>query len=217
MSVLRPAINSAHRVHFPTLCLQILGGLGLAGVGLGGYLMVRIAIATYQAPQPQAILTLGGDFDREFFTAHFALSRPDLDIWISSGGLPQDLSQQYFHDLGIPESRLHYDQRAVDTVTNFTSLVHDLKQQDIQHLYLITSDFHMRRAKLIAALVLGSHGVIITPVSVPTRTPPESPVHILRDGLRGVLWILTGRTGANLNRTLLFTSPGDLEQRERRV
>jgi hypothetical protein len=46
---------------------------------------LRLAIASYIAPQPQAIFTLGGGSIRETFTAQFAQKHPNLDIWVSSG------------------------------------------------------------------------------------------------------------------------------------
>ncbi|NER26936.1 MAG: YdcF family protein, partial [Symploca sp. SIO1C4] len=45
----------------------------------------RLAIAHYQAPHPQAIITLGGGIDREKFTAKFAQTHPSLEIWVSTG------------------------------------------------------------------------------------------------------------------------------------
>lgn len=158
---------------------------------------VRLAIASYQAPHPQAILTLGGGRDREEFTAQFAKYYPSLEIWVSSG-TSLDLSRPIFRAAGIPDSRVHLDYRAVDTVTNFTSLVADFKHQGIQHLFLITSDFHMPRAKAIATIVLGSQGITFTPVSIPSDKPFESEFHVLRDVVRAFLWLVTGRTGASL-------------------
>jgi len=159
---------------------------------------VRLAIAFYQAPLPQAILTLGGGEDREDFTAQFAQIHPSLEIWVSSG-TPPNKARQIFQAAGIPNTRVHIDRRAVDTVTNFTSLVKDFKKRHYHHLYLITSDFHMPRAKAIATFVLGSQGIAFTPVSIPSNQPPESWLHILRDSGRAILWIVTGHTGANLN------------------
>ncbi|GAB1544836.1 YdcF family protein [Scytonema sp. NUACC21] len=159
---------------------------------------LRLAIASYQVPHPQAILTLGGGADREKFAAKLAQDNPSLDIWVSSGTTPEK-AHLIFQNLGIPDSRLHLDYRAVDTVTNFTSLVPDFKLHQIKHLYLITSDFHMPRAKVIGTLILGSQGITFTPVSVPSKEPKESLPHILRDSARSILWIVTGRTGASLN------------------
>ncbi|KYC36873.1 hypothetical protein WA1_45265 [Scytonema hofmannii PCC 7110] len=166
---------------------------------------IRLAIASYQAPFPQGIFTLGGGSDREEFTAQFAQHFPNLDIWVSTGTSP-DIARSIFQTIGIPNHRLHLDYRAVDTVTNFTSLVSEFKQRRIQHLYLITSDFHMPRAKAIATLVFGSQGISFTPISVPSNRPHESLLHILRDCSRSLLWIFTGRTGASLNSLVTHSS-----------
>ena len=160
----------------------------------------RLAIAYYQTPLPQAILTLGGPPDREEFTAQFAQTYPSLEIWVSSG-IPPEQSRAIFRAAGIPDSRVHIDRRAVDTVTNFTSLVADFKRLQIHHIYLITTDFHMPRAKAIATIVLGSQGIAFTPVSIPSKQPTESWVRILRDSGRALLWIIFGRTGASFKTT----------------
>lgn len=162
------------------------------------FIPLQIALAYLQSPTPQAILTLGGGGDREPFTAHFAKNYPDLQIWVSSGQ-PPDQARLIFRSVGIPDTRIHIDLRAVDTVTNFTSLVADLKSQNIHHIYLITSDFHMKRAQAIAFLVLGSRGIAFTPVAIPSTKPNETWSHILRDFGRAFLWLFTGRTGASLN------------------
>jgi uncharacterized SAM-binding protein YcdF (DUF218 family) len=159
---------------------------------------VRLAIASYQAPHPQAILTLGGGIGREEFTAQFAQAHPSLEIWVSTGTEPVK-ARTIFRNAGIPDTRVHLDRRAIDTVTNFTSLVADFKSQDIQHIYLITSDFHMPRAKAIATLVFGSRGIAFTPIAIPTNQPKESWERILRDLGRAIVWLFTGRTGASLN------------------
>lgn len=159
---------------------------------------IRLAIASFQAPYPQAFLTLGGDPKREEFTAELAKYYPSLEIWVSSG-FPPDKANAMFKAANIPSSRVHLDYRATDTVTNFTSLVGDFKARGFKHIYLITSDFHMPRAKTIATLVLGSQGITFTPVSVPSNKPQETIFHIVRDGGRSLLWIVSGRTGVSLN------------------
>jgi len=158
---------------------------------------LRLAIASYQNPHPQAILTLGGPPEREEFTAQFAKFHPSLKIWVSSGSPPR-IARPIFQAAGIPDERVHLDQRALDTVTNFTSLVKDFKNQNLKHLYILTSDFHMPRAKAIATIILGSHGITFTPVSIPSNEPAESWLHIWRDIGRSIVWMFTGRTGASL-------------------
>nr|WP_242040774.1 YdcF family protein [Coleofasciculus sp. FACHB-1120] len=180
------------KYRFLCLAISVLIALSI------GIIPVRIAIAHLQAPVPQVILALGGGPDREKFTAQFAQTHRSLEIWVSSGTRP-DKAREIFQAAGIPDDRVHLDRRAVDTVTNFTSLVADFKSLNIQHLYLITSDFHMRRATAIAILVLGSRGIAFTPVPIPSNQPLESWLHVLRDFGRALFWIVTGHTGASLN------------------
>lgn len=175
---------------------------GLASVAfilvLISFIPVRLAFATIRAPLPQAILTLGGDPAREEFTAQFAQMYPSLEIWVSSGTFPKEI-RETFQAAGIPNTRIHNDYRADDTVTNFSSLVEEFKKRKFQHLYLITSDYHMPRALAIATFVLGSQGIAFNPVSVPSNQPPESWLSILRDSGRALMWVVTGYTGATLN------------------
>jgi uncharacterized SAM-binding protein YcdF (DUF218 family) len=156
---------------------------------------VRLAIALNLAPQPQAFLVLGGDPAREQAAAELVKSYPSLKVWISS---PPDVEKtlQMFQAFNIRSKQVYIDVKAVDTVTNFTSVVSDFKELQIQHIYLITSDFHMPRAKAIATLVLGSQGIAFTPISVLSRgRESESILRILRDIVRSLLWIITGHTG----------------------
>ncbi|MEP0911399.1 YdcF family protein [Leptolyngbya sp. GB1-A1] len=175
-----------------------------AGILAGAVLLaltvipVRLAIAMHQAPRPQAIFTLGGDPSREAAAAELARHYPSLDVWVSTGETRQK-SQAIFRAANIPDDRLHLDYRAVDTVTNFTMLVSDFKQRQIQHVYVVTSDFHMPRAKAIATIVLGSRGITFTPVVVPSDRPAESSARVLRDVGRSILWMMTGRTGTTLH------------------
>ena len=155
---------------------------------------IKLAIARYQTPEPQVIFTLGGGRKREVFTAQFAKSYPALPIWVSTGQ-PRLKAEGIFQEAGIDPTRVNLDYRASDTVTNFTSLVKDFKQKNYQHIYLITSDFHMPRAKAIAFVVLGSHGIAYSPVTISTTRPPEPKSKVARDAARGVIWLITGKSG----------------------
>ncbi|NJR37902.1 MAG: YdcF family protein [Leptolyngbyaceae cyanobacterium CSU_1_4] len=147
--------------------------------------------------QPQAVLVLGGALEREVFAAEFAKEHPTLPIWVSSGSNPE-YSEWVFSEAGIAADRLHLDYRAVDTVTNFTTLVKEFKAQGITSIYLITSDYHMRRASVIGEIVLGSQGIDFKPVAVGSKRSPESLNKAIRDGARAVLWVATGQTGDSL-------------------
>lgn len=147
--------------------------------------------------QPDAIVVLGGEEEREIFSARFAKQHPNLPVWISSGA-PREYTERVFSKTGVDLHRLNLDYQAVDTVTNFTSLVDRLRKKNIRSVYLITSDYHMRRAQVIGEIVFGSRGINIQPVSIPSHHTEEPLSKAVRDGGRAVLWVATGQTGENL-------------------
>lgn len=156
--------------------------------------------------QPQAILVLGGStsaLERETFTAEFAHQHPDLPIWISSGDPNEEYVLSVFAEAGVDLDRLYLDYQAVDTVTNFTTLVGELQTREINSVYLITSDYHMRRAKVIGEIVFRSRGIDFKPVTVPSGRSPETLDKAIRDGARAIFWLATGHTGSTLSRRVL--------------
>lgn len=146
---------------------------------------------------PQAVLVLGGAAERERFAAEFAKQHPELPVWVSSGSNPE-YAEWVFTEAGIDPTRIHLDYRAVDTVTNFTTLADYFKTRNIRSVYLITSDYHMRRAQVIGEIVLGSRGIDFQPVAVPSKRSPEPMNKVVRDAARAVLWVTTGKTGSDL-------------------
>jgi uncharacterized SAM-binding protein YcdF (DUF218 family) len=147
--------------------------------------------------KPEAILVLGGAEERELYATKIAQEHPNLPIWVSSGS-SEWYTERIFAKAGIERKRLHIDRRAVDTVTNFTTMVDQLQAQGINSIYLITSDDHMRRARVIGEIVFGSRGIVFKPLAVPSGRQPEPIQKSLRDGARAILWVTTGHTGATL-------------------
>lgn len=152
--------------------------------------------------EPQAILVLGGSAAREHFAAELARQNPTLPVWVSSGTNPE-YAEWLFQQADVALSRVNLDYRAVDTVTNFTTIAADLEASHIRSLYLVTSDYHMRRATIIGQIVLGRYDIAFQPVPVPTgHSQPEPLVRGIRDGGRAILWLLTGHTGASLGKLI---------------
>jgi uncharacterized SAM-binding protein YcdF (DUF218 family) len=165
-------------------------------------LLLGIGVKTLEGLMrtPEAVLVLGGAVEREVFAAEFAKKYPELPVWVSSGSNPE-YAEWVFLEAGIDAERLHLDYQAIDTVTNFTTLVDEFKSRGIHSVYLITSDYHMRRAKVIGEIVFGSQGIAFKPVAVPSQQSPEPWSKVLRDAARSVSWVMTGRTGASLAQT----------------
>ena len=136
--------------------------------------------------EPQAIFVLGGHENRERAAAKLAAQYPNLSVWVSSGS-PEGYVKRIFTKAGVK-----------GTVTNFTTLVNDLKSQGIKSVYLITSDNHMTRARLVGEIVFGTQGIILKPLPVTSHLPAEAPEKSLRDMARALLWLTTGKTGETL-------------------
>ncbi|NJL83607.1 MAG: YdcF family protein [Chloroflexaceae bacterium] len=172
----------------------------LAIVGLTtGFCCLRSAITFVRFPNPQAILVLGGASERIRFAANFALLNPSLDLWVSDRPFTYVTNKQIFQEANI-NKRPYYDFCATDTVTNFTCTVDKLIQKKVARVYLITSDYHMNRSKLISILVFGSRGIVVDSISVSSQTDYVEPrIKLFRDYIRCIVWIFTKRTGASLN------------------
>ncbi|WP_310422151.1 YdcF family protein [Chamaesiphon sp. VAR_48_metabat_135_sub] len=144
--------------------------------------------------QPQVIFVLGGEEEREIFGAKFAHKHPNLPVWISSGA-PPGYAKRVFKKAGVSAENLHLDYQAIDTVTNFTTLVDRFESKGITSVYLVTSDDHMRRARSIGEIVFGSRGIKVKPVTFVSGRPTEPIQKTVRDSFRSLLWIATGYAG----------------------
>ncbi len=145
--------------------------------------------------EPEAIFVLGGGITREPVGAKLAKKYPNLPIWVS-GGTPQDYAKGVFGKESVNLKRLQLDYRATDTLTNFTSMVDKLQASGVKSVYLVTSDYHMNRSRLVGEIIFGSRGIAVKPVSVKSDRPDESWIKVTVDGARAFLWLATGRTGA---------------------
>jgi uncharacterized SAM-binding protein YcdF (DUF218 family) len=144
--------------------------------------------------QPQAIFILGGEEEREIFGAKFAHTHPRLPVWISSGA-PPSYAKKVFKRAGVSADNLNLDYRAIDTVTNFTTLVDQFKSKGITSVYLVTSDDHIPRARIIGEIVFGSQGIKVKPITFESGRDSEPIQKTVRDSFRSVLWLITGYAG----------------------
>ncbi|MFO8041202.1 MAG: YdcF family protein [Sodalinema sp.] len=190
--------------------VRLLALMTLLGLGWGGF---RLYLRWSRVPQ--AVLVLGGSPDREVFAANFARTHPELPVWVSGGSNPE-YAEWVFAEAGIPRQRFYLNYDAVDTVTNFTTLVDELRSRDIRSIYLITSDYHMRRASAIGEIVLGSRDISFRPVSIPSGLAPEPLDKSIRDGVRALVWLATGYTGSTLRDRLNPSHSVYLEPNQRR-
>jgi uncharacterized SAM-binding protein YcdF (DUF218 family) len=72
-----------------------------------------------------------------------------------------------------------------------------LKKRGITSVYLVTSDYHMRRAQWIAEVIGSERGILFKTVPIPSNRSPEPILKALRDSGRAIVWLATGYTGAS--------------------
>ena len=91
--------------------------------------------------------------------------------------------------------RIAVDTQAVDTVSNFTTLAPLLYGTMVEHVLVLTSGWHAKRAAHVATVVLGDAcGIAFTVAGLPSSAsvPDESWLKCLRDELRAHLWLAIG-------------------------
>ena len=142
---------------------------------------------------PELVFVLGGDIDREIAGMEIA-KQLNLPLLISSGSNPE-YSDWLIKDKGMSSYLIRKDYRAEDTLTNFTSLIDEFNEENISHLLLVTSDYHIERAKAIGYIIAGSRGIKITSLSIPCSLEciQESNNKKNVDIIRSIAWVITGR------------------------
>lgn len=144
-----------------------------------------------------ALIALGGNVEREIYAVYLTNLHQfqTAVLYLSSGSLDQEYP-------GIKElgDRCIIDRSAVDTLSNFTTLLPSLTTTGIKDVICVTSRSHARRANAVARIVLGHHGIHVKMQVTPWGEdgPSESIWRFLRDVCRAFIWIYTGWTGESI-------------------
>jgi len=136
----------------------------------------------------KAILELGGNINRLDTALELAKQQPDALIIISSEGDPAGCLAK-LKAAGIPKDRFILDYKAWDTVTNFTTTLPIIRDQEIGELYVVTDLFHIPRSQVICESVYLGRGVVKHYVAHGTDDHKEP---IWYDLFRALLWRFTG-------------------------
>ncbi|MDY6939972.1 MAG: YdcF family protein, partial [Cyanobacteriota bacterium] len=137
-----------------------------------------------------AFLVLGGSIQREIHVARLATQYPDIPILISKGS--DDPCILLIFDRERAEiDNVWLENCANSTFGNFYFTQPILQQWGVRRLKLITSPTHLPRAKWLAQIILGSHGIWVETDLVDETGVPgnrESLPKTLVDTLRGLVW-----------------------------
>lgn len=150
------------------------------------------------------VLVLGGSIRREVAVAQFANHNPQLPILVSAGSPAPCLWSIFEREAPTtgehnPKSQAWLEPCANSTLDNFRFSLPILENWGIHHVQLITSGTHQRRATGLARIILGSHGIWVSPTPVTEIGRPgnqESGLKTLLDWLRGIAWAVVSQAYA---------------------
>ena len=137
-----------------------------------------------------AYLVLGGSIKREIYIANIAKQYPQTPILISSGSVDPCIVG-LFQQKNVPLEKVWLEHCAKSTFGNLYFTLPILQKWGVQHIKLVTSPTHLPRAKWLAQIILGAHGIwvetnIIEEIGVPGNR--ESVLKTGLDVIRGLFW-----------------------------
>jgi uncharacterized SAM-binding protein YcdF (DUF218 family) len=136
-------------------------------------------------------LVLGGSIKREMYVANkIAKQHPETPILISAGASPPCVIG-LLDRAGAPKQQVWLESCARSTFGNFYFGLPILEKWQVRHVKVVTSKTHLPRAKWLAQIILGSHGIwvemeIVPEIGVPGNT--ESWLKTVLDVTRSLVW-----------------------------
>lgn len=156
-------------------------------------LVNNLLILPSSARKPvDGFLVLGGSIRREIYVSKLATEYPQIPIIISTGS-DDPCILQLFERIDASPDKVWLEKCANSTFGNFMFTQPLLTQRGIRHVKVLTSDSHLPRAKWMARIILGSHGIWSEIEQVEEYGIPgnqESLPKTLLDITRASLWAL---------------------------
>ena len=165
-------------------------GCGLCLIFVIWLIFTTITLVFASSQPVDAFFVLGGSIRREIYVAQQAKQYPQTPILISHGS--QDpciwlIFQREAADL----QNVWLEKCANSTFENFYYGIPILRRWGVHKVKLITSPTHLPRAKWMAQILLGAHGIWVEPDIVQESGIPgnhESWVKTVLDVTRSLLW-----------------------------
>lgn len=167
-------------------------------------LLLHRSVQLYRAANRpvDAVLVLGGSIRREIAAAELARDNSHLPILISAGS-PAPCVWSIFErearasrsELGEmdPKAQTWLESCANSTLGNYRFSLPILQSWGAHHVQLMTSGTHQLRATGLGRIILGSHGIWLSPTPVAETGRPgnqESQLKTAVDWGRGLAWAL---------------------------
>ncbi|MDB9318831.1 YdcF family protein [Nodularia spumigena] len=158
---------------------------------LAGWLIFTTITLVWASSEPvDAFFVLGGSIRREIYVAEATKKYPQIPVLISSGSqLP--CIWLIFQREAAELQNVWVENCANSTFENFYYGIPILRQWKVHKVTLITSPTHLPRAKWLAQILLGAHGIWVETDIVPEQGIPGNYESGWKTGLdvtRSLFW-----------------------------
>lgn len=160
---------------------------------LGAWLIFTTITLLYASSQPvDTFFVLGGSIRRETYVVQQAKQYPQIPILISHGS-PDPCVWLIFQREFASLENVWLEKCANSTFENFYYSIPLLRKWGVHKVKLITSPTHLPRAKWMAQILLGAHGIWVEPEIVQESGVPGNQESWLKTGLdltRSLFWAI---------------------------
>lgn len=158
-------------------------GLLMVGILLSSWLLViGLNLQTAASKPVDAFFVLGGSIYREIYVAQLAKQYPETQILISQGSTDPCILL-IFQREQAPIRQVWLEKCADSTFDNFYFNIPILEQWNVRKVKLITSPSHLPRAKWMAQILFGAHGIWVETDIVEEVGKPGNRESALKTGL----------------------------------
>ncbi len=167
----------------------------IAAIVVAWFLGNWIALHRASKSDLDAFLVLGGSIRREVYVANFEKQYPEVPVLISAGSPPPCILS-VFERSQTPIEKVWLENCARSTFGNFFFSLPILESWNAKKVMLITSPTHLPRARWLAQIILGSHGIwvetyAVTEKGIPANT--ESTLKTILDVVRSSAWTIVSQ------------------------
>lgn len=172
---------------------KLTGGLYFV---LGTWLIFTTITLVFASSQPvDAFFVLGGSISRETYVVQQAKQYPQTPILISHGS-PDPCIWLIFQAELAELQNVWLEKCANSTFENFYYGIPILRRWGVHKVMLITSPSHLPRAKWIAQILLGAHGIWVDTEIVQELGVPGNRESLPKTGLdvtRSLFWAIVSQ------------------------
>ncbi|MBW4427640.1 MAG: YdcF family protein [Nostoc desertorum CM1-VF14] len=180
-------------VDLQQLLQKLTGGLYFV---LGTWLIFTTITLVFASSQPvDAFFVLGGSIRREIYVAQQAKQYPQTPILISHGS-PDPCIWLLFQAELAELQNVWLEKCANSTFENFYYGIPILRRWGVHKVMLITSQSHLPRAKWMAQILLGAHGIWVETEIVQESGVPGNRESWSKTGLdvtRSLFWAIVSQ------------------------